>query len=141
MTTTGMCQSTYYFSNIYLRKKNFISQIPEDYMVIGVRESNFAPSHFDSSYSAPPYNGFSRPAKVVERDGAIFCSRISRRGEDGFNIFIHALSRPQPALIMTIIVNLVNPKSVIFKVKHKTLDKIFFILNLLLLPLTLLPSL
>ena len=61
------------------------------------------------------------------------------RGGEGMGLVF--LSSPRLALIRTIIVNLVNPKSLIFKVKHKTLDKIFFILNLLLLPLNLLPSL
>ena len=51
-------------------------------------------------------------------------------GRDGFSIFIPTLSlpRPHPAIIKTIIVNLVNSKSLIFKVEHKTWDKIFFIL-------------
>ena len=42
------------------------------------------------------------------------------RGKDGFSIFIPNSPRPHPALIRTIIVNLVNPKSLIFKVKHKS---------------------
>ena len=64
------------------------------------------------------------------------------RGGAGMGLVFLSLPRPRPALIIrTIIVNLVNPKSLIFKVEHKTLDKIFFILNLLLLPLALLPSL
>ena len=103
------------------------------------RDGNFAPPHFDLPYPAPV---FPAPQRWWGGDGAIFCPRTSGRGGDGFSIFIPAPSPPRPALIIrTIIVNLVNPKSLIFKVKHKTLDKIFFILNLLLLPLALLPSL
>ena len=92
---------------------------------------------------APPHPAWVFPTsqKRWGGDGAIFCPRTSRRGRDGFSIFIPAPPRPRPALIRTIFVNLVNSKSLIFKVKHKTLDKIFFILNLLLLLLTLLPSL
>ena len=89
----------------------------------------------------PPARVFPAPQRWWGGDGAIFCPRTPRRGKDEFSIFIPAPPRPRLALIMTIIVNLVNPKSLIFKVKHKILDKIFFILNLLLLPLTLLPSL
>ena len=51
-------------------------------------------------------------------------------GRDGFSFFYPqpALPCSHPALIRTIIVNLENLKSLIFKVKHKTCDKIFFIL-------------
>ena len=93
---------------------------------------------------APPHPArvFPAPQRWWGGDGAIFCPRTPGRGGDGFSIFIPAPPRPRTALIIrTIIVNLVNPKSLIFKVEHKTLDKFFFILNLLLLPLALLPSL
>ena len=84
------------------------------------------------------------PVKVVGRGWGNILSPHpgAGRGRAGMGLVFLSPPRPCPALIIrTIILNLVNPKSLIFKVKHKTLDKIFFILNLLLLPLTLLLSL
>ena len=82
---------------------------------------------------APPHPArvFPTPQRWWGGDEAIFCPRTPGRGGDGFSILsppcpIPATPRPCPALIRTIIVNLVNPKSLIFKVKHMTLDKIFF---------------
>ena len=86
----------------------------------------------------PTPHGFSPPRKGGGARMGQYFVPVPRGGAGMSLVF---LSPSRPALIRTIIVNLVNPKSLIFKVKHKTLDKILFILNLLLLPLTLLPSL
>ena len=86
----------------------------------------------------PTPHGFSPPRKG---GGAGMRQYFVPAPRGGVGMGLVYLSPPHPTLIRTIIVNLVNPKSLIFKVKHKTLDKILFILNLLLLPLTLLPSL
>ena len=69
--------------------------------------------------TAPP-----RPALQMwwGGDGAIFCPR-PRGGGGGWVQYFYpqpAPTRPHPALIRTIIVNLVNLKSLIFKVKHKS---------------------
>ena len=68
--------------------------------------------------TAPP-----RPALQMwwGGDGAIFCPRTL--GGGGWVQYFYpqpAPARPHPALIRTIIVNLVNLKSLIFKVKHKS---------------------
>ena len=53
---------------------------------------------------------------------------LAPQGQAGMGLIFLSPPSPHPTLIRTIIVNLVNLKSLIFKLKHKTWDKIFFIL-------------
>ena len=137
-STNYLCKNEffYYFYNNFIRRKHHFSPY-----ILRLRSIWLGMAILPRPAPPHPTQVFPAPQRWWGGDGAIFCPCTPRRGGDGFSIFIPASPRPCPILIRTIIVNLVNPKSLIFKVKHKTLDKIFFILNLLLLPLTLLPSL
>ena len=67
---------------------------------------------------ARPVRVFPNPQRWWSGNGAIFCPRTPGRGGNRLSIFIP--NPPWPTLIRTIIVNLVNPKSLIFKLKHKS---------------------
>ena len=109
-----------YFRNFNVKTNGMskgVGGYSSNFVIPVVRDGNFAPPH-------PAPCRFSLPRKGGGvRMGQYFVP--APQGRVGMNlVFLSptrpAPPRPHPALIKTIIVNLVNSKSLIFKVKHKS---------------------